>query len=125
LSSDLVIVEGPLDVIGLYQHGIPALAILGKELNKEQLGLLCMKPADASITVLMDPEEPEAPYNVARELTSRFSNIFIGHLPDEVDPGDATRVQAWAAWDDAGRYTGERTSGLRAKLKKLNDSDRV
>lgn len=122
LSSDIVIVEGPLDVIGMYQHGIPALAILGKELNREQLGLLCTKPADASITVMMDPEEPEAPFNVARELTTRFSNIFIGTLPDGVDPGDATRAQAWKGWDDSTRYTGQRTSGLMAKLQKLNDS---
>jgi hypothetical protein len=119
VGSDVVLVEGPMDVISLYQHGIPALAILGKELNKEQLGLLCKKPADAAITILLDPEEAEAPYKVAQELTARFSDIFIASLPRGVDPGDATRKQAWRAWDDAARYTGERTVGLKAKLKNL------
>jgi hypothetical protein len=122
VSSDIVLVEGPMDVIGMYQHGIPALALLGKELNREQLGLLCRKPSDASITVLLDPEEAEAPYKVARELTVRFEHIFIARLPDGVDPGDADRKQAWAAWDDAERYTGERTVGLKARLKSLGKS---
>lgn len=119
VGSDVVLVEGPMDVISLYQHGIPALAILGKELNKEQLGLLCKKPVDAAITILLDPEEAEAPYKVAQELTARFSDIFIASLPDGVDPGDATRKQAWRAWDNAEHYTGERTVGLKARLKGL------
>lgn len=122
LSSDVLLVEGPMDVIALHQHGIPALALLGKELNKEQLGLLCQKPANASVTILLDPEEAEAPAKVAQELTARFTDIFIAQLPDGVDPGDATRADVWAAWDDAERYTGMRTVGLKAKLKRIGES---
>lgn len=121
-GSDLVLCEGPMDVINLYQHGIPANAILGKELNKEQLGLLCQKPTDASITIMLDPEEVEAPWKIAMELASRFSHIYIAKLPDKIDPGDATRKQAWRAWDDAERFTGKRTSGLAARLKNLTNS---
>lgn len=121
LNSDVVLVEGPLDVIGLYQLGIPSLAVLGKKLNREQLGLLCKKPADAAITVMMDPEEISAPFEIARELHARFKNVFVASLPRGVDPGTASRKQAWAAWDGAARYTGERNSGLIARLQILHN----
>lgn len=120
LESDIVIVEGPFDVINMHQLGIPALGILGKELNREQMGLLCRKPVDASITVMLDPEEAIAPYKVATMLKMRFNHVYVARLPDGCDPGDASKRDAWDAWDSAERYNGSRTAAIASKLTKLS-----
>lgn len=116
LAADVVLVEGPLDAIKLHQHGIPALALMGKVLHKEQLQMLTAKPADAGITVMLDPEERVAPFDVARQLTCRFESVYVAKLPDGVDPGLSTPRQAKLALEAAERYTGERVSRLRASL---------
>lgn len=123
IQGDVAIVEGPLDAIKMWQHGIPSLAVMGKVLHPEQLSLLMMKPSGASITIILDPEEHEAPYDMAEQLACRFENIFIGTLPDGVDPGDTKQEQARVAYDGAKRYTGEKigklTSLVSASRKKL------
>jgi len=116
LDGDVALVEGPLDAIKLWQHGIPALALMGKVLHKEQLEMLLAKPVDAGITVMLDPEEQTAPYDVARQLTCRFGSVHIARLPDGVDPGSATRNQARMAVESAERYTGGRSARLAASL---------
>lgn len=118
-QSDVCLVEGPTDVIMMHQHGIPSLALGGKELHDRQLGLLCRKPVAAAIIVMLDPEETLAAAKVARKLGVRFQNVYIGKLPLGVDPGSSTRKQAWAAFDNAERYAGQRTVGMLERLSKL------
>jgi hypothetical protein len=114
IEGDLAICEGPLDAIKLWQHGIPALALMGKVLHPEQLAMLMLKPVDAAVTVMLDPEESEAPYKVAEQLMCRFDNVSIAWLPQGIDPGASTRKQAWEAYDNAVQYTGDRSGRLSA-----------
>ena len=126
VEGDVCIVEGPLDAIKMWQHGIPTVALMGKVLHPEQLAMLLLKPSDAAITVMLDPEEAVAPYKVAEQLMCRFDNVSIATLPMGVDPGSSTREQAWEAYNNAVRFRGERTGKLsaivgasRKKLEKI------
>lgn len=109
VKGDVVIVEGPLDAIRLWQHGFPALALMGKSLHIEQLMMLTVKPVDAGITIMLDPEEGEAPFKVAEQLMCRFTDVSIARLPNGVDPGDSSKKQARQAIDSAAVYKGDRT----------------
>jgi len=116
LRSDLVLVEGPLDAIKMWQHGIPAVSLLGKVLHDEQMAMLFEKPKDSVITVMLDPEELEAPYKVASSLLCRFENVFIAKLPSGVDPGASTKKQALAAVNGATKFKGERVGKMMALI---------
>jgi len=116
LASDVALVEGPMDAIKMWQHGIPALAVMGKYLHAAQLRLLFRKPPDTAIVVMLDPEEVTAPYDMATQLVCRFDNVQIAKLSDGVDPGSATKTQAEKAYNDALAYDGSRAGPLAATL---------
>jgi hypothetical protein len=119
LTKDICLVEGPLDAIRWYQHGISALAVGGKVLHADQLGMLFHLSPHQAVTVALDPEERTAPYNVAQQLSVHFEQVYIARLPDGVDPGDSTQSQAEAACETAVRFTGERVSKLKGRLMEL------
>jgi len=119
LDGDVVLVEGPLDVITMWQHGISSMALLGKVLHPAQLAMLFKKPLDSAITVLLDPDQPAAPYDVAKQLTCRFDHVYVARLPDGVDPGESTLEQAKKAVSNAKKYKGERNPALMARLESV------
>jgi DNA primase len=121
LTGDICLVEGPLDAIRWYQHGIPALAVGGKHLHSDQLGMLFKLAPTQAVTVALDPEEKTAPLEVAQQLTVHFERVYIARLPDGVDPGDSNRTQAESAVENAVRYTGDRALRLKGKLESLKD----
>jgi len=114
--SDLTIVEGPFDALKTWQHGANVMALMGKNLSLAQFGLLCQRPADSAVVVMLDPEEVEAQYNVAAQLLCYFSSVYIARLPSGIDPGDATSKQFWGAYRSAKKYNGERNMVLREKI---------
>jgi DNA primase len=117
LTGDLVICEGPLDAVMLWQHEISALALGGKELHDEQLAQLMTLSADTVITVMLDPEELKAPSDVAKRLAVHFKSIYLAKLPAGVDPGSSTRAEAYVAVEQASKWTGARTLTLSAALQ--------
>lgn len=117
LVGDIVLVEGPLDAVRLWQHSIPALAVGGKELHEEQRDLLMTLDPDQAIIIMLDPEEELAPEKVAPKLASHFKNLYVAKLPDGEDPGSATPRQVHAAIDGARKWTGDRSGKLAAMLK--------
>ncbi|KKM27992.1 hypothetical protein LCGC14_1569180, partial [marine sediment metagenome] len=84
-GGDFVIVEGVFDVVRLWQHGIPAVATLGKVLHPEQLSLLRCLPRDAAPTIMLDPEEVAAPLQMASRLRWHFGSVYVATLPTGVD----------------------------------------
>ena len=122
LAGDLVIVEGPLDAVKLWQHSVPAVALGGHELHDAQRNQLMALSEDAAITIMLDPEEREAPLETAARLACHFKFIYIASLPAGVDPGSSTRAQAHEAMDSARRWTGGRGERVRARLHKAMDS---
>ncbi len=129
LTGDVVICEGPLDAVRLYQHGVTALALGGKELHDEQLAQLMDLPKSSAVTIMLDPEETISPYDIAARLHVHFDWIYIASLPqiltksgEKLDPGNATRRQVHRALDEAKRWKGSRSARLghivsRARIK--------
>lgn len=127
VTGDLILCEGPLDAVRLYQNDLPALALGGKELHDEQLGMLMTLSSQAAITIMLDPEEEVAPYNLANRLSVHFEQIYIAKLPlklpsgEACDPGNAPRQWAHDAVDEAKRWTSSRSARLRAIVSRARE----
>lgn len=137
-GADLLIVEGPFDVLRQRVHGFQAIGLLGKELSREQEALLKALPRDTCITLMLDPEEFRSQYKIASRLGSHFESIQIAKLPmvlgsdgKPIDPGSCSRKQSHVAIRDAERWRGRRTSvretvswvrEAREKLRRAADS---
>lgn len=123
VTGDIVLCEGPLDAVRLYQHDLPALALGGKELHDEQLDMLRRLPAQAAVTVMLDPEEEVAPFKLAERLSLHFEHIYIARLPrktadgKKLDPGESTRKQAHRAVDDAEPWKQSRAPRVAAAMR--------
>jgi len=120
-TGDIALVEGPFDAIKLWQHGIPALAMFGKVLHSAQLTQLFSRSPDSAIVVMLDPEESIAPFEVAKQLLCKVSNVAIAQLPEGVDPGASTKDQALEAYNTAAQYEGDRQGRLKAILGASRD----
>jgi DNA primase len=116
LTGDLVLCEGPLDAVKLWQHDIAALALGGKVLHDEQLALLLALSPETAVTVMLDPEELEAPLAVAERLSVYFKNIYLAKLPMGEDPGSSTREMAHSALERSKRWKGARGARLSVLL---------
>ena len=120
VTGDLVLCEGPLDAVKLYQHDVSALALGGKELHDEQLTLLMKLNRSSALTIMLDPTEDIAPYDIAARLSVHFKYVYIAKLPkvkikgEMVDPGSAPRKMIHKAIDNAEKWRGTRISRLRA-----------
>lgn len=119
IKRDVVLVEGPMDAIKLWQYGIQSLSLGGKVLHPKQIQLLAKCARDISITIMLDPEELTAPFALAEQLVFRFEQVYIATLPEGVDPGSSTREQAEEANDGASLYRGERGGKMLARLESL------
>lgn len=123
LGSDFAVVEGPLDAMKLWQHGIPAVAFGGKALSKAQLAMLFEHPEDTVVTVMLDPDATANAYGVAAQLHLRFKDVYVAHIPptdedgNKLDPGASTKKQAHEWYEDAPRFTGERGPALSARIE--------
>jgi DNA primase len=119
LTGDIALVEGPFDQAKFFQHKIPALGCGGKVVHDEQFAMLRRLPSDTNITIMFDPEEETAPFNAAEKLSTYFSSVYIGKLPEGVDPGDSDEKQANEAMEWAKKWTGSRQDKLNAKIRQL------
>jgi DNA primase len=116
-SIDIVLVEGPLDVIKMWQYGFNSLCLFGKVLHKHQLNMInSYFGPDTSFVVMLDPEEINAPFRVASQLACRYEDINIAKLPLGVDPGSATIDQVNDAINNAKSFSKWRTCLLSSKL---------
>ncbi len=122
VTGDLVICEGPLDAVRLYQNDVSAVAVGGHELHDSQLAMLMRLSPESAITIMLDPEETIRPFDFAKRLSVHFKWIYIATLPDGVDPGDATKRQVHGALDNAKRWTGSRFPRLRQVLERSRKS---
>lgn len=116
-GADLVIVEGPFDVLRMRCHGFNPIGLLGKEMSKEQESLIKTLPRGTTVTLFIDPEERRAQYKIAKRLADHFEVVMIAKLPaiigDDgklIDPGSCTKEQAIDAVMSARRYIGARTA---------------
>lgn len=103
-GQDLVIVEGPFDVLKLRDHGINAVALMGKELGAGQKQTLYSLSKTTYITILLDSTVSRLEQeNLAAQLCMKFPNLYIANLSNG-DPGNSTKEQAFAAIDGARKF---------------------
>lgn len=117
-DGDVILVEGPTDVLSLVQRGYEVLGLLGKSLHVEQMKLLLNLPRDKTFIIMLDPEETEAPYKVGKQLLCRFERVYVAGLPG-VDPNEATREQTYHAYKKSSRFTGNRLDALKAGVARM------
>jgi len=89
----VALVEGPIDVVKLYQFGVPAVALMGKSASMGQATTLS-RAGFRSIDLLLDADDPgiEARADAVAVLGLTF-DVRLAFLPYGVDPGSATRDQ--------------------------------
>ena len=99
LAEQVLVVEGPIDVLRLAQKGHVAVGTMGRKLSTAQVHLLLLAGI-GSIVLLPDGDDPGA-WLAALESFDLFEGhevaVSIGWLPEGRDPGDATRAQVSAA----------------------------
>ena len=110
-GADLVIVEGAFDAMMLRQHGINALALLGKELYPNVRALLYSLPRSTRIIIMLDAGEHAATRKIADQLWARFNHsLYIAQpfpqRPNEpkIDAGNSSRELAYTAIDNARKF---------------------
>ena len=88
-SADVLVVEGPADMIAARSHGLPAIAIPGARAWRPDWAELL---AGRRVTVVMDCDEPgrAAAARIERDLTSRCSVESIDLDPGRDDGFDLT-----------------------------------
>jgi DNA primase len=111
-KNEIALVEGPLDVVRLWEHGIWALGLLGKMLTRSKFALLCRLPSSTRVHVMIDPEERDSPYKIALQVAQHFREVRIALLPLGTDPGSSTRSQVYKSIESSKRYTGDRMESL-------------
>lgn len=85
-AEDLVVVEGPWDVLRLAQLRVPAVALLGTALSDHQRTLL-----DGVSRVILLLDGDEAGRTASSRLQRRLAPLTVVHvvpLPDGLDPDD-------------------------------------
>lgn len=112
-AGQLTVVEGPLDAVKMWQHGLPSVALMGKVLHAEQFAMICdAYPPSTEIVLMLDPEEVQAPREIGNRLLTRYERVYIAKLPAGVDPGSSTTKQAQDAHGNAKRHKGEIGDGM-------------
>lgn len=116
IGGDIVLCEGPLDVLKLYEHGIAALGLLGKTMSQGQYSLFTKFPIDTAVTIMLDPETDLESLRIVKTLSNRFGDIYIAKLPEGIDPGDSTSEQAWEALNLSEKIESPRLKILERKM---------
>lgn len=122
-DADLVLCEGPLDALALYQMGVRALSLGGNRLREAQLSLLCRLNPGRRVFVMLDPTEETSPRATCSMLRSYFRVALVARLRgagpggSKLDPGCASREQVFAALDAA--EAPSRGAGLAARFARL------
>lgn len=130
MTGDITLVEGPFDALMAYQNHVPAVGLGGKVLHDPQLAMLMTLPRSSAVTIMLDPEEDTAPYDVADRLSLHFDYIYVAKLPrklpsgEKCDPGNAPLEWIHDAVEHAERWRssrGARLDGLITRaLKRLH-----
>jgi DNA primase len=112
VPRELVVVEGPMDVIGLYQAGIPAVAVMSKHINPARAMLL--RRSGAELVIMLDADA----WGASVELSEGLGRKRVALLA-EGDPGDAGAAALIEAHRDAVPYISAVIISNRARVRAL------
>src|SRR5690606_17906317 len=83
-AREIVLVEGPLDAMWLYQHGYPGVAILGSSLSQAQVEIIKRRFWRVTIAFDGDRAGREGARKAARMLRGSV-DVFVVRMPDGMD----------------------------------------
>jgi DNA primase len=107
-AKEAVVVEGPFDALRVIAAGLPAVAILGKQLRDAQADML-LAPPHRRYVVMLDPDAREAGVAVAGRLRG---GVAVGL---SADPGDSEPEDIRAAFSAA-------IGGIKARTLGISDT---
>ena len=116
--SNLFLVEGPLDVVRMYQLGYVAAAIMGDDISREQVQLLRRYCKADNLVMAFDNDEAgkECTKRAIRKLSNTKYGQSLGVLKYSTkDPGELDekhKIEIVPAWTRHGDITRDRISGL-------------
>lgn len=91
-GTDIVLVEGQIDAINVWQAGFNAVAVMGSALaEKQSMRLLGMVPDGKGIVLMLDGDKAgqEATTEIRTKLLGK-ATLKIATCPEDSDPGDLT-----------------------------------
>jgi 5S rRNA maturation endonuclease (ribonuclease M5) len=94
-SNDLILVEGPTDVLAVWQMGWNVVGVMGSYVSKPQIEkLVTLVPKNGRLVILADGDEPgeKLSKKASKDIDSRVP-VYIGSLPDGADPGKASEQE--------------------------------
>jgi len=97
--EDVIVVEGPTDVLSMYQKRLPACALLGKRGTMAQAGKLHRRGA-RRVTLLLDGNAGADVLKTAA-IFSETMEVLVAQLPGKLDPDEAPREVIMEALDRA------------------------
>jgi len=89
---EVILVEGPLDAMWLYQHGYPGLAVMGSSISEEQVDLLTSRFWEVTIAFDGDAAGRTGRYKAMARLSKRMNVTYVD-LPDGTDVQELDAVQ--------------------------------
>lgn len=114
-DEPLVITEGSIDCMTVWEAGYPAVALLGAQLHPHQRSMLTAKAPTDNIVLFLDNDKAgqHATSQVAPQLMAAGFNVKVAVYPDKrKDPADLTNAERLAAIDGAIAFTALRIKRL-------------
>jgi len=98
-SNDLVVVEGPMDVLNVWQYGLNVVGVMGSYPSQEQVDkMIKLVPEGGRLITLMDADK--AGRDCVTEIGRRAEMavpILDAQLPEGLDLGDASKEEVFQA----------------------------
>ena len=100
--KNLILVEGYMDVLSLYQYGVTnAVAALGTSFTPEQARLISRFVSEVVLCFDTDGAGQKATARAIEVFSGMDINVKILHLPDGKDPDEFVRKNGQRAFEDA------------------------
>jgi 5S rRNA maturation endonuclease (ribonuclease M5) len=105
-SREIILVEGPFDVMRLWSYGIRnAVAVMGSSLTPEQLSLAVARVLKAHVFLDDDGAGLTGSKRICEQLRN-YVDVYTVHGASGKDPDDLTFEEAWVCVSSPKKYIG-------------------
>lgn len=115
-TKELILVEGPFDVIRLWSYGIyNAVAVMGSALTPEQLSLAVSSTLKVHVLLDSDGAGQVGARRICEQLKP-YVDVYTMSLPKDKDPDNLSFEEAWITVSNPVRYMPSGESNVRRKI---------
>jgi 5S rRNA maturation endonuclease (ribonuclease M5) len=105
-SKELILVEGPFDVMRLWSYGVRnAVAVMGSALTPEQLSLAVSSALRIHVMLDADGAGKSGARRICEQLKP-YVSVYTLELPKDKDPDELTCDEAWVTVSNPVKYIG-------------------